>query len=54
VIGVGLVADDCRGEHARLSAAGVPFAESPADRSYGVEAVLTDDSGNRWGLVQPR
>jgi len=53
VIGGGLVTDDCRGEHARLAAAGVHFVAPPEERPYGVEAVLADDSGNRWGLVQP-
>lgn len=54
VIGGGLVSDDCRGAYAELSGKGVRFTQEPQERPYGVEAVFVDDSGNAWGLVQPR
>jgi uncharacterized glyoxalase superfamily protein PhnB len=54
VVAGGLATTDCRGAYQRLVAAGVTFIAAPEDRPYGVEAVLSDDSGNRWGLVEPR
>jgi predicted enzyme related to lactoylglutathione lyase len=54
VVAGGLTTDDCRGTHADLTARGVRFVEPPADRPYGTEAVFADDSGNLWGMVQPR
>jgi hypothetical protein len=35
-----------------LSAKGVPFPQEPAERPYGIETVLRDDSGNLISLVQ--
>ncbi len=43
---------DCHGDHAELAARGVPFTQPPADRPYGVEAVLRDDSGNWYSFTQ--
>jgi catechol 2,3-dioxygenase-like lactoylglutathione lyase family enzyme len=52
--GLGLHVDDCRKTFEELSAKGVQFLQEPADRPYGVEAVLRDDSGNWLVLVEPR
>lgn len=51
--GVGVLrTDDCRATHAQLAARGVQFIQEPEPRPYGVEAVLRDDSGNWFGLVE--
>lgn len=52
--GVGLRVDDCRKTHAELVAKGVEFVQEPADRPYGVEAVMRDVSGNWLVLVEPK
>ena len=52
--GFGLGTDDCRGDYERLSAAGVEFVQPPADRPYGVEAVMRDNSGNWLVLVESK
>jgi catechol 2,3-dioxygenase-like lactoylglutathione lyase family enzyme len=52
--GVGLRVDDCRKTHAELVAKGVVFVQEPADRPYGVEAVMRDASGNWLVLVEER
>lgn len=52
--GFGLATDDCRGEYERLSKLGVEFVQEPAERPYGVEAVLRDNSGNWLVLVENR
>ncbi len=44
---------DCRGDYSRLSARGVEFVQPPAERPYGVEAELRDNSGN-WFSLTPR
>ena len=51
---VGLAADDCRKTHAELAAKGVEFVQEPADRPYGVEAMLRDNSGNWLVMVEPK
>jgi hypothetical protein len=33
---------------------GVTFLQEPADRPYGVEAVMRDNSGNWLVLVEPK
>lgn len=43
---------DCRGDHAVLAERGVEFTQSPADRPYGIEAVMRDDSGNWFSFTQ--
>jgi catechol 2,3-dioxygenase-like lactoylglutathione lyase family enzyme len=48
----GLGVDDCRKTYDELTAKGVEFISEPADRPYGVEAVLRDNSGNWWVLVE--
>ena len=46
--------DDCRRDYEALKAKGVTFLQEPADRPYGVEALLRDDSGNWFSLTQRR
>jgi catechol 2,3-dioxygenase-like lactoylglutathione lyase family enzyme len=43
---------DCRGDHADLAERGVEFPQPPADRPYGTEAILRDDSGNWFSFTQ--
>lgn len=52
--GLGLAVDDCRTTFEEWSAKGVTFLQEPADRPYGVEAVMRDDSGNWLVLVERR
>jgi hypothetical protein len=51
---VGLSTDDCRRTHKELVAKGVAFIQEPADRPYGVEAILRDNSGNWLVLVEQK
>lgn len=51
---VGLATDDCHATFRELSAQGVSFIQEPADRPYGVEAILRDNSGNWLVLVEPK
>lgn len=44
--------DDCARSYAELSARGVPFISEPAERSYGIEATLRDNSGNWFSMTQ--
>ena len=46
--------DDCRKTYQELSAKGVTFLQEPADRPYGIEAVMRDNTGNGLVLVEPR
>jgi len=43
---------DCQADHAVLAERGVEFTQAPADRPYGVEAVMRDDSGNWFSFTQ--
>jgi catechol 2,3-dioxygenase-like lactoylglutathione lyase family enzyme len=52
--GLGLSVDDCRKTFEELSAKGVTFTQEPADRPYGVEAVMRDNSGSWLVLVEPK
>jgi catechol 2,3-dioxygenase-like lactoylglutathione lyase family enzyme len=52
--GLGLAVDDCRKTYEELSAKGVVFLQEPAERPYGVEAVMRDNSGNWLVLVERR
>ncbi len=52
--GLGLRVDDCRRTHLELSEKGVTFLQEPADRPYGVEAIIRDNSGNWLVLVDPK
>lgn len=48
-----LETDDFDADHARLTAAGVRFLESPRREPYATVAVFEDIYGNRWDLIQP-
>lgn len=50
----GLTVDDCRKTYEELLGKGVTFLQEPADRPYGVEAVMRDNSGNWLVLVEPK
>jgi hypothetical protein len=52
--GLGLRVDDCRKTFQELVDKGVTFLQDPADRPYGVEAVMRDNTGNWLVLVEPR
>ena len=52
--GVGLTVDDCRATYEALVGKGVTFLQEPADRPYGVEALLRDNSGNWLVMVERR
>jgi catechol 2,3-dioxygenase-like lactoylglutathione lyase family enzyme len=52
-MGVGVLAtDDCQKTYEELSGKGVTFLAEPAERPYGIEATLRDDSGNLISLTQ--
>lgn len=53
-VGFFLQTDDFWRDHARMSAAGVEFLESPREESYATVAVFRDAYGNRWDLLQPK
>jgi catechol 2,3-dioxygenase-like lactoylglutathione lyase family enzyme len=44
--------DDCQKTYDELSAKGVSFRGPPRQMPYGIEAVLKDDSGNWFSVVQ--
>jgi len=48
-----MTTDDCQQTYEELLAKGVTFLSEPAERPYGIEATLRDDSGNMMSLVQP-
>ncbi|MFI8304595.1 VOC family protein [Streptomyces sp. NPDC085927] len=52
-VGFFLHTDDFARDHARTTAAGVTFLESPRHEPYGSVAVFQDLYGNRWDLLQP-
>lgn len=43
---------DCQKTYEELSAKGVAFKGPPVERPYGVEAVMQDDSGNTYSVIQ--
>jgi catechol 2,3-dioxygenase-like lactoylglutathione lyase family enzyme len=43
---------DCRADHRLLSSRGVEFTQAPAERPYGVEAIIRDDSGNWYSFTE--
>ena len=47
-----LETDDFDRDHARMSAAGVRFLETPRREPYGTVAVFEDLCGNRWDLIE--
>jgi catechol 2,3-dioxygenase-like lactoylglutathione lyase family enzyme len=44
--------EDFERDHARMTAAGVRFIETPRREPYGTVAVFEDLYGNRWDLLQ--
>jgi catechol 2,3-dioxygenase-like lactoylglutathione lyase family enzyme len=52
--GLGLRTDDCRKTFQELSAKGVTFLQEPAERPYGIEAIMRDNSGNWLVLVEAK
>jgi catechol 2,3-dioxygenase-like lactoylglutathione lyase family enzyme len=52
--GFGLTTTDCHETYRTLVAKGVEFTQSPAERPYGIEAVMRDNSGNWLVLVEKR
>jgi catechol 2,3-dioxygenase-like lactoylglutathione lyase family enzyme len=53
-VGFFLHTDDFARDHARLSAAGARFEESPRHEAYGTVVVFKDLYGNRWDLIERR
>ena len=47
-----MATSDCRGDYAELLKRGVEFTAPPAERPYGIEAILRDDSGNWYSFTQ--
>jgi len=47
-----MATSECKGDHDRLAERGVEFTQAPAERPYGIEAVMRDDSGNWYSLTQ--
>ena len=41
-----------QGDHSTLAGRGVEFTQEPAERPYGVEAIMRDDSGNWYSFTQ--
>jgi predicted enzyme related to lactoylglutathione lyase len=55
VMGAGVIeTDDIHTAYEELKGKGVTFLQEPAERPYGVEAVMRDNSGNWLVLVEPR
>jgi predicted enzyme related to lactoylglutathione lyase len=47
-----LATSDCRADYEALVERGVEFIQPPAERPYGIEAILRDDSGNWFSFTQ--
>jgi catechol 2,3-dioxygenase-like lactoylglutathione lyase family enzyme len=47
-----IATSDCRGDYEVLARRGVEFTQPPAERPYGIEAVLRDNSGNWFSFTQ--
>jgi catechol 2,3-dioxygenase-like lactoylglutathione lyase family enzyme len=45
---------DCRKTYEELKAKGVEFSQPPAERFYGIEAIVKDNSGNWFSMTQPK
>ena len=43
---------DCQKTFEELKAKGVEFVHPPTERPYGIEALMKDDSGNWFSMVQ--
>ncbi len=54
-LGTGVFAtDDCQATYKELSEKGVQFMQPPAERPYGIEAIVKDPFGNWFSLTQPK
>ncbi|MFQ6398501.1 VOC family protein [Nocardia sp. KC 131] len=51
---LGLKTVDCQKTFEELTAKGVEFIQPPAERPYGTEAIIRDNSGNWLVLVEPK
>jgi len=47
-----MATSDCQADHDVLAGRGVDFTAAPAERPYGVEAIMRDDSGNWYSFTQ--
>jgi catechol 2,3-dioxygenase-like lactoylglutathione lyase family enzyme len=45
--------DDCRATCRELESRGVELSQQPDERFYGIDATVTDPTGNIWRLVEP-
>ena len=45
---------DCRATYEELKAKGVVFKSEPKEQFYGIEAIITDGSGNWFSMTQPK
>lgn len=46
--------DDCKATYEELKSRGVEFMTEPAERPYGIEALMKDNSGNWFSVTQPK
>ena len=54
-VGAGVLqVDDCHKTYEEMKAKGVQFMQPPADRFYGIEALMRDNSGNWFSMTQPK
>jgi catechol 2,3-dioxygenase-like lactoylglutathione lyase family enzyme len=51
---LGLKTENCQKAFEELTAKGVEFIQPPAERPYGTEAIIRDNSGNWLVLVEPK
>ena len=47
-----MATSDCKADHDTLAGRSVEFTQPPAERPYGVEAIMRDDSGNWYSFTQ--
>ena len=43
---------DCRADYEELAGRGVEFTQEPAERPYGIEAIMRDNSGNWFSFTE--
>ncbi|MFD0365075.1 VOC family protein [Nocardia sp. GCM10030253] len=51
---LGLKTENCQKAFEELTGKGVEFIQPPAERPYGTEAIIRDNSGNWLVLVEPK
>ena len=55
VLGAGVFStSDCKATFEELKEKGVNFLRPPTDQFYGLEAIMTDNSGSWFSLCEPR